>query len=87
MRDILLEIGEDPGREGLLKTPERVSRMYRELTAGYEADPQAIVNGALFETESEGMIIVRDIEFYSLCEHHLCRFMVWLTSRTWPTAR
>ncbi len=74
VHDILLEIGEDPGREGLLKTPERVSRMYQELTAGYDADPQAIVNGALFETESEGMIIVRDIEFYSLCEHHLLPF-------------
>jgi GTP cyclohydrolase IA len=74
VRDILLEIGEDPQREGLVKTPERLSRMYRELTAGYDADPQAIVNGALFETESEGMIIVRDIEFYSLCEHHLLPF-------------
>ena len=74
VRDILLEIGEDPQREGLVKTPERVSRMYKELTAGYHADPQAIVNGALFETESEGMIIVRDIEFYSLCEHHLLPF-------------
>ena len=74
VRDILLEIGEDPQREGLVKTPERVSRMYQELTAGYSADAQAIVNGALFETESEGMIIVRDIEFYSLCEHHLLPF-------------
>lgn len=74
VHDILLEIGEDPGRDGLLKTPERVSRMYRELMAGYDADPQAIVNGALFDTESEGMIIVRDIEFYSLCEHHLLPF-------------
>jgi GTP cyclohydrolase I len=74
VREILMEIGEDPDREGLIKTPERVRRMYRELTAGYFADPQAIINGALFETESEGMIIVRDIEFYSLCEHHMLPF-------------
>jgi GTP cyclohydrolase I len=74
VRDILLDIGEDPDREGLVKTPERVRRMYHELTAGYAADPHALVNDALFETESEGMIMVRDIEFYSLCEHHLLPF-------------
>lgn len=74
VRDILLDIGEDPQREGLVKTPERVRRMYHELTAGYAVDPRALVNDALFETESEGMIIVRDIEFYSLCEHHLLPF-------------
>ena len=74
VREILLEIGEDPERQGLARTPQRVRRMYQELTAGYSADAKAIVNGALFDTESEGMIVVRDIEFYSLCEHHLLPF-------------
>lgn len=74
VRQILVEIGEDPEREGLAKTPARVHRMYRELTAGYFADPSAIINDALFEHHSDSMILVRDVEFYSLCEHHLLPF-------------
>jgi GTP cyclohydrolase IA len=74
VRNILIEIGENPDRPGLARTPERVRRMYHELTAGYQEDPRTLINGALFETESEGMIVVRDIEFYSLCEHHLLPF-------------
>lgn len=72
---ILNAIGEDPNREGLLKTPERVSRMYGELLSGYHEDPVAMVNDALFEVAYDEMVIVRDIEFYSLCEHHMLPFM------------
>lgn len=67
--------GEDPKREGLLKTPERVARMYEELLAGYRTDPITMVNDALFDVEYDEMVIVRDIEFYSLCEHHMLPFI------------
>jgi GTP cyclohydrolase IA len=67
--------GEDPDREGLLNTPERVGRMYEELLAGYRTDPVEMVNDALFEVEYDEMVIVRDIEFYSLCEHHMLPFI------------
>ncbi len=73
--DILLAVGEDPQREGLLRTPERVARAYEELLAGYGADPQQILNGAVFEVDYDEMVLVRDIEFYSLCEHHLLPFI------------
>ncbi len=73
--NILDAIGEDPNREGLAKTPERVARMYNELLAGYREDPVALVNDALFEVAYDEMVIVRDIEFYSLCEHHMLPFM------------
>ena len=72
---ILRAVGEDPDRDGLKRTPERVARMYDELLAGYHADPVAIVNEAIFEVKYDEMVIVRDVEFYSLCEHHLLPFM------------
>ncbi len=74
VRQILTEIGEDPDRQGLLGTPERVHRMYRELTAGYYVDPERLINGAIFDVDYSEMVIVRDIPFYSLCEHHLLPF-------------
>lgn len=67
--------GEDPQREGLVKTPDRVARMYEELLEGYRTDPIAMVNDALFEVEYDEMVVVRDIEFYSLCEHHMLPFI------------
>nr|WP_290665327.1 GTP cyclohydrolase I FolE [Ardenticatena sp.] len=74
VRMLLAAIGEDPTREGLERTPERVARMYAELTAGYYMDPEELVNDALFDIFYDEMVIVRDIEFYSLCEHHLLPF-------------
>jgi GTP cyclohydrolase I len=74
VRDILSEIGEDPEREGLRRTPSRVDRMYRELTAGYHVDPERLVNGAIFAVDYNEMVVVKGIEFYSLCEHHLLPF-------------
>ena len=67
-------LGEDVGREGLLKTPERVERSLRFLTSGYRADVDAVINGALFEAESSEMVILKEIEFYSMCEHHMLPF-------------
>ena len=72
---ILQAVGEKPEREGLKRTPERVARMYAELLSGYKADPIAIVNDAIFDVKYDEMVIVRDIEFYSLCEHHILPFM------------
>ncbi len=72
---ILEAIGEDPEREGLLRTPGRVSRMFDELTAGYRVDPVRLINDALFEVQYNEMVVVRDIDFYSLCEHHLLPFI------------
>jgi GTP cyclohydrolase I len=72
---ILKAVGEDPGRDGLKRTPERVARMYAELLSGYHLDPVSVVNEALFQVKYDEMVIVRDIEFYSLCEHHLLPFM------------
>jgi GTP cyclohydrolase I len=74
VQSILAAIGEDPEREGLVRTPERIARMYAELTAGYHIDPRALLNDALFEVEYDEMVLVKDIEFYSLCEHHLLPF-------------
>ena len=73
-RDLLLAVGEDPEREGLQRKPERVARMYEELLAGYRTDPVAMVNGAIFESDYKNIVLVRDIEFYSLCEHHMLPF-------------
>ena len=72
---MLRAFGEDPEREGLQRTPDRVARMYEELLSGYRVDPVALVNDALFEVEYDEMVIVRDIEFYSLCEHHMLPFI------------
>ncbi len=72
---LLRAIGEQPEREGLRNTPRRVARMYTELLSGYRADPEKIVNGALFNITYDEMVIVRDIEFYSLCEHHMLPFI------------
>jgi GTP cyclohydrolase IA len=74
VRQILSEMGEDPDREGLVGTPSRVRRMYRELTAGYWVDPERLVNNAIFEVDYSEMVVVKDIAFYSLCEHHLLPF-------------
>ncbi len=72
---MLEAFGENPEREGLVKTPERVARMFEELLAGYRTDPIAMVNDALFDVDYDEMVIVRDIEFYSLCEHHMLPFI------------
>jgi GTP cyclohydrolase IA len=72
---ILNAVGEDSQREGLQYTPRRVARMYDELLSGYRTDPQKFVNGALFEIKYDEMVLVRDIEFYSLCEHHMLPFL------------
>lgn len=73
-RGILELVGEDPEREGLIKTPDRVAKAYQFLTHGYNLDPEAILQSALFREEHSEMIIVRDIEVYSLCEHHMLPF-------------
>jgi GTP cyclohydrolase I len=75
VRDILVAIGEDPEREGLVKTPHRVARAYGELLEGYRTDPIKLVNGATFKANYDEMVIVRDIEFNSLCEHHMLPFL------------
>jgi GTP cyclohydrolase IA len=74
VRDLLREVGEDPQRNGLALTPERVAMTLRELTAGYHMELDDIVNGAIFDEPYEEMVVVRDIELYSLCEHHLLPF-------------
>ena len=74
VRQILANVGEDPEREGLLDTPDRVARMYDELLAGYFVDPVALVNEALFEVDYDEMVVVKDIEFFSMCEHHMLPF-------------
>jgi len=74
VREILTEIGEDPDRQGLVGTPARVHRMYTELTAGYHVDPDRLINGAIFDVPYSEMVVVKDIPFYSLCEHHLLPF-------------
>ncbi|MDA3956663.1 GTP cyclohydrolase I FolE [Oceanispirochaeta sp.] len=74
IRELLVEIGEDPDREGLLKTPERVAEAYKFLTSGYSMNLDEIVNNAVFESEANNMIVCKDIEVYSLCEHHMLPF-------------
>jgi len=73
--DLLTAVGENPEREGLRRTPDRVARMYGELLEGYRQDPNELVNDALFEVKYDEMVLVHDIEFYSLCEHHMLPFL------------
>jgi len=75
VNDILVSIGEDVDREGLLRTPQRVAKSYQELLAGYRMDPKALIHEAVFDVTYDEMVIVRDIEFYSLCEHHMLPFI------------
>ena len=74
IRHILEQVGEDPDRHGLRGTPHRVAKMYEELTAGYTVDADRLLNEAVFESDLDDMIVVHDIDFYSLCEHHLLPF-------------
>ena len=74
VRHILDAIGEDANRDGLKNTPDRVARMYDELLEGYLTDPEELLNGALFDVEYDQMVVVKDIEFYSMCEHHMIPF-------------
>lgn len=74
IKDLLIEIGEDTNRQGLQKTPIRVARAYEFLMQGYQKDIDEIINGAIFEEKYDEMVIVKDIDFYSMCEHHLIPF-------------
>jgi GTP cyclohydrolase I len=74
IRQMLKEIGEDPQREGLLKTPERVAESLEFLTKGYREDPAKVINGAMFTEDNKEMVVLRDVDFFSLCEHHLLPF-------------
>jgi GTP cyclohydrolase I len=74
IRQLLADLGEDPTREGLLDTPKRVEKAYRFLTSGYDADIDQVLNNALFTVDYSEMVIVKDVDFYSLCEHHLLPF-------------
>jgi len=74
VREILRALGEDPEREGLLRTPDRVARAFKFLAKGYDEDPAAILNSALFTEEYSEMIVLKDLDFFSLCEHHLLPF-------------
>ncbi len=74
IENLLIEIGEDPKRDGLLKTPHRVAKAYEYLTQGYSKDIQKVLNGAIFEENFNEVVLVKDIDFYSLCEHHMLPF-------------
>jgi GTP cyclohydrolase I len=74
VRTILEEIGEDPDRDGLLRTPKRVEEAYHFLTKGYDEDPRQVLNDAIFDVEHDEMVVVRDIDFFSMCEHHILPF-------------
>jgi GTP cyclohydrolase I len=74
MRELLVRLGEDPSREGLQRTPERFAKAYQYLTKGYKEDPAEVLNGALFTVDYDEMVIVKDIEMFSLCEHHMLPF-------------
>ncbi|MBT0879428.1 GTP cyclohydrolase I FolE [Campylobacter sp. RM12640] len=74
IKNLLIKIGENPNREGLVKTPERVQKSYEFLCSGYTKNPKEILNEAIFNTDNNEMVLVKDIDFYSLCEHHLLPF-------------
>ncbi len=74
VRTILANVGEDPDRQGLIGTPDRIARMYDEVLAGYDTDPVKLVNGALFDVEYDEPVIVKEIEYFSMCEHHMLPF-------------
>ena len=74
IKEMLAKLGEDPSRDGLLRTPERVDKALKFLTSGYHVDVQKLINGALYEVKYDEMVVVKDIEFFSLCEHHLLPF-------------
>src|SRR5271169_1295937 len=74
MRELLVRLGEDPKREGLVRTPERIAKAYQYLTKGYGEDPATVLNDALFSVDYDEMVIVKDIEMFSLCEHHMLPF-------------
>ena len=74
VKEILKSIGENPDREGLKGTPDRVSKLYKELTSGYQEDPIDVINDAIYTLDYDEMVIVKDIEYYSLCEHHILPF-------------
>ena len=75
LREMLIRLGEDPGRDGLLRTPERMEKALKFLTRGHAEDPKEILRGAMFDVDYDEMVIVRDIEMFSLCEHHLLPFI------------
>ena len=75
VQNMIVAFGEDPNRDGLQKTPARVARMYAELLAGYRTDSDALINNAIFDVQYDEMVLIRDIEFYSLCEHHMLPFI------------
>ncbi len=75
VRDILIELGEDPDRDGLQKTPKRVAKALRDLTSGYHEDPLEILRSAVFDVDHQEIVLVRDIDFASLCEHHMLPFL------------
>jgi len=74
LRELLVRLGEDPEREGLLRTPERMSRALQYLTKGYQQDPEELLKGAMFTVDYDEMVIVKDVEMFSLCEHHILPF-------------
>ena len=74
VKEMIVRLGEDPGREGLVRTPERVRKAYEHLTRGYQEDPQAMLKKALFTVTYDEMVIVKDVEMFSLCEHHMLPF-------------
>ncbi len=75
VREILVQLGEDPNREGLVKTPQRVAKAWRDMTEGYRQDPLEIIQSAVFNVDNEEIVLVRDIDFASLCEHHMLPFL------------
>src|SRR5690349_3348035 len=74
VREMIIRLGEDTTREGLIRTPERVEKAFKFLTKGYQEDPEALLKGALFTVQYDEMVIVKDVEMFSLCEHHMLPF-------------